>query len=76
MDRISKRTFTNKKSEKLRPFNAIYNYYLNSKSNRGYNAAKYFLTSLSLTLVASSQLNNYCLIFTQIQMLVNFVIFK
>lgn len=42
MDSLSKRTFTSKKNEKLRSFYAIYNYYLNTKSNRGCNAAKYY----------------------------------
>lgn len=41
MNSLSKRTFTTK-SEKLRPSNAIYNYYLTQMSNRGYNAAKYY----------------------------------
>lgn len=74
MDSLSKRTFTNKKTEKLSPSYAVYNYYLNSKSYRGYSAAKYYLTSLTL-LVASPHLNNY-FIFTQTQMLFNFIIFK
>lgn len=45
MDSLSKRTFTSKKTEKLRPLYAIY-YYLNSKPNRGFNAAKYYFQPL------------------------------
>lgn len=73
MDSLSKRTFTSKKTEKLRPLYAIY-YYLNSKTNRDYNGAQYYFQPKLL--VASSQLNNYYFIFTLTQMLVNFIILK